>query len=226
MCGRIIQAGFGGMKIVMGMPDDPRIKKPRYNGAPSQDLVVIRRHPNIGENQPDLLRWGLIPYWVKDEKGGRKPINARAEGIAGAAMFKAAYAKRRCLVPVNGFFEWKAIKGVKAKQPFAIAMRDDSPFALAGIWENWKHPQTEEWLRTFCVITTTANELVAQIHYRMPVIIPPESYDRWLANIEPDPRDLLVPYPSELMKMWPISTRVNKPENDDANILDEISPTH
>jgi len=222
MCGRIIQAGFGGMKIMMGTPDDPRIKKPRYNGAPSQDLVVIRRHPKTGENEIDLLRWGLIPYWVKEANPKTKPINATAERVASAPMFKNAYAKRRCLVPVNGFFEWKAIKGQKAKQPYAIAMADDSPFALAGIWENWKHPQTGEWLRTFCIITTTPNELVGEIHDRMPVIIPAESYDRWLANIEPDPRDMLVPFPSELMRMWPISTRVNKPENDDADLLSEV----
>ena len=125
---------------------------------------------------------------------------------------------------INGLFEWKAIKGAKAKQPYAIAMKDDSPFCLAGIWENWKNPDTDEWLRTFCIITTTANELVGQTHDRMPVIIPPEGYERWLANIEPDPRDLLPPFPSELMRMWPISTRVNKPENDDPSILDPFEP--
>jgi putative SOS response-associated peptidase YedK len=102
-------------------------------------------------------------------------------------------------------------------------MQDDSPFALAGIWENWQHPETKEWVRTFCIITTTANELVGQIHDRMPVIIAPESYERWLANIEPDPRDLLVPYPSADMKMWPISTRVNKPDHDDADLLTPVS---
>jgi putative SOS response-associated peptidase YedK len=186
MCGRIIQSGFGAMKIQMGTPDDPRIWKPRYNGAPSQDLVVIRRHPKTGETQPDMLRWGLI-------------------------------------VPVNGFFEWKAVKGAKTRQPYAIAMQDDSPFALAGIWENWQYHETKEWVRTFCIITTTANELVGQIHDRMPVIIAPESYERWLANIEPDPRDLLVPYPSADMKMWPISTRVNKPDHDDADLLTPVS---
>jgi putative SOS response-associated peptidase YedK len=151
-----------------------------------------------------------------------KPINATAERVASAPMFKSAYAKRRCIVPVNGFFEWKAIKGAKAKQPFAIGMSDGRPFGLAGVWENWKHPETQEWLRTFCIITTTANELVGQIHDRVPVIIPAKSYDRWLANIEPDPRDLLVPYPSELMRMWPISTRMNKPDNDDPSILDPV----
>ena len=118
--------------------------------------------------------------------------------------------KRRCLLPIDNFFEWKAIKGAKAKQPYAIGMKSGEPFALAGIWENWKRPGTEEWVRTFCVITTTANELVGRHPDRMPVIIPPESYDRWLSTLEPDPRDLLVPFPSELMRMWPISTRVNK----------------
>jgi putative SOS response-associated peptidase YedK len=103
-------------------------------------------------------------------------------------------------------------------------MKDDSPFCLAGIWENWKSPDTDEWLRTFCIITTTANELVGHLHDRMPVIIPPASYERWLANIEPDPRDLLIPFPSDLMRMWPISTRVNKPENDDPDILKPFEP--
>jgi hypothetical protein len=105
-----------------------------------------------------------------------------------------------------------------------LSLREGFAFTLyaSARWENWKHPQTGEWLRTFCIITTTANELVSQIHDRMPVIIPTDDYERWLANIEPDPRDLLVPYPSGLMKMWPISTRVNKPENDDADLLTPI----
>src|SRR5207249_2854397 len=94
---------------------------------------------------------------------------------------------------------------------------------LAGIWENWQKPGTEEWIRSFAVITTTANELVSDIHDRMPVIIPPEAYDRWLSAVEPDPRDLLVPFPATLMTMWPISTRVNKPDNDDADILDAVA---
>ena len=101
-------------------------------------------------------------------------------------------------------------------------MKSGEPFALAAIWENWRVPGTEEWLRTFCIITTDANELVAEIHDRMPVIIPPEANDGCLSPIEPDPRDLLVPYPSEPMTMWPISTRVNKPDNDDAAILEPV----
>ncbi len=139
-------------------------------------------------------------------------------------MFRDAYKLRRCIVPIDNFFEWKAIKGAKAKQPYAIAMQDRQPFGVAGIWENWKRPGTEDWVRTFCIITCPANALVAEIHDRMPVILPPDAHDRWLACIEPDPRDVLVPYPPNLMTMWPISTRVNKPDNDDRSLLQPVAP--
>ena len=135
--------------------------------------------------------------------------------------FRDAYRRRRCIVPVDGFFEWKAIKGQKAKQPYAIAMKDGAPFGIAGIWENWKDPTSGEWIRTFAIITTDANELVADIHDRMPVILAPVDYARWLGE-EPDPRDLMRPFPADLMHMWPISTRVNKPENDDPSIVEPI----
>lgn len=223
MCGRIVQSGFAGFKILVGTPDDSRVKKPRYNGAPSQDLLVIRRHPDTGEYQSDFLRWGLIPSWVKEPKPRTKPINATAERVASAPMFQAAYAQRRCLVPVNGFFEWRKIKGSGPSQPYAIGMKDNSPFALAGLWENWQHPETGEWLRTFCIVTCPANALVADIHDRMPVIIQPADYDRWLGNIEPDPRDLLVPYAADLMRMWPVSSRVNSPKNDDPDLVTPVS---
>jgi putative SOS response-associated peptidase YedK len=107
------------------------------------------------------------------------------------------------------------------KQPYAIAMKDGSPFGLAGLWENWRNPRTNQWERSFAIITVPSNELVAQIHDRMPAILKPESYDRWL-SLEPDPRDLLITYPSEPMTMWLISTRVNKPENDDPSLLDRV----
>src|SRR5438552_3602 len=113
---------------------------------------------------------------------------------------------------------------MKAKLLFAIAMRDGSPFGITGIWENWKEPSSGEWLRTFAIITIPPSELVGQIHDRMPAILRPADYDRWLGD-EPDPRDLLEAFPAELMRMWPISTRVNKPENDDASILEPIEAT-
>jgi putative SOS response-associated peptidase YedK len=153
--------------------------------------------------------------------GGRKPINAKCETVGTLPTFRDAYRLRRCILPVDGFYEWKAIKGQRAKQPYAIAMKDGAPFGIAGLWENWKDPAFGEWIRTFAVITTDANELVADIHDRMPAILAPGDYTRWLSD-EPDPRDLMRPFPARLMRMWPISTRVNKPENDDPSIIEPI----
>jgi putative SOS response-associated peptidase YedK len=158
---------------------------------------------------------------ARTRRVGRKPINAKFETLRGLPTFRDAYRKRRCIVPVDGFFEWKAIKGQTAKQPYAIAMNDGVPFGIAGIWENWKPPASGEWIRTFAIITTDANELVADIHDRMPVILAPGDYARWLGE-EPDPHDLMQHFPAELMRMWPISTRVNKPENDDHSIVEPI----
>lgn len=166
--------------------------QPRYNGAPSQDFWVIRRHPETGRYHRDRLVWGLIPSWCKDAKGGRKPINAKAETVSQLPSFRAAYAKRRCLVPVENFFEWR--KTTPPKQPFALGMADGSPFALAAIWKNWKYRETGEYVRTFCILTCPANDLIASIHDRMPVIIPSNAYERWLSPIEADPRDLLLPF--------------------------------
>jgi putative SOS response-associated peptidase YedK len=226
MCGRVIQSSapirYG---IVDGMNvRDSRVHNypPRWNGAPSQDLLVIRLNHKTGEVSLDPLRWGLIPYWCQDPKGGRKPINAKCETVRTLPSFREAYHKRRCIVPVDGFFEWKAIKGQKAKQPYAIAMKDGSPFGIAGLWENWRDPTSGEWMRTFAIITTDANELVAEIHVRMPLIFAPTDYTRWLSD-EPDPGDLMRPFPAEPMRMWPISTRVNKPENDDPSIVEPIA---
>jgi putative SOS response-associated peptidase YedK len=182
---------------------------------------VIRRNHQTSQVSLDPLRWGLIPYWFEDPKGGRKPINAKSETIRTLPTFRDAYRRRRCIIPVDGFFEWKAIKGQKVKQPYAIAMKDGSPFGLGGLWENWKDPASGEWIRTFTIITTDANELVAEIHDRMPLIVGPSDYVRWLSD-EPDPSDLLRPFPAEPMRMRPISTRVNKPENDDSSILEPI----
>jgi putative SOS response-associated peptidase YedK len=204
MCGRVIQSsGLLHYAFIEGMNvRDSRVYNypPRWNAAPSQDLLVIRRNHRTGEVSLDPLRWGLIPHWCNDPSGGRKPINAKCETVRTLPTFRDAYRLRRCIVPVDGFFEWKAIKGQKAKQPHAIAMKDGKPFGIGGIWENWKHPESEEWTRTFAIITTDANALVADIHDRMPLILAPESYGRWLGD-EPDPADLMRPLPAELMRM-------------------------
>jgi putative SOS response-associated peptidase YedK len=225
MCGRVIQSG-GPLRygIVAGMDmRDSRVHNYplRWNGAPSQDLLVIRRNHKTGEISLDPLRWGLIPHFCADPKGGRKPINAKCETVRTLTSFRDAYRRRRCIVPVDGFFEWKAIKGQKAKQPYTIALKDGSPFGLGGLWDNWKDPGSGEWIRTFTIITTDANELVAEIHDRMPLILAPGNYVRWLSD-KPDPGDLLRPYLAEPMRTWPISTRVNKPENDDPSIVEPI----
>ena len=223
MCGRVIQSsGPLRLAIVEGLDAIDRRGgnlRPRYNAAPSQELLVIRQNHKTDERSLDLIKWGLIPYWCQDPKGGRRPINAKAESISTLPMFRDAYRLRHCIVPVDGFFEWRAISGARAKQPYAIAMKDGSPFGLAGLWENWKNPGTGEWERTFAIITVPSNELVGQIHDRMPAILEPAGYERWLGP-EPDPHDLLLTYPSEPMTMWPISTRVNKPENDDPTLLE------
>ena len=226
MCGRIIQSSEPlRLAIVDGLDvSDSRMGNivPRYNAAPSQELLIIRENHRAGGRSLDLIKWGLIPYWCQDPKGGRRPITAKAESVSSLPMFRDAYYSRRCIVPVDGFFEWRAIRGARSKQPYAIAMKGGSSFGLAGLWENWKNPTTGEWERTFAVITVRSNELVAQIHNRMPAILEARSYDRWL-GLERDPHDLLISYPSEPMTMWPISTRVNKPENDDPAILDRTA---
>jgi putative SOS response-associated peptidase YedK len=186
MCGRIIQScGPLHYAFVDGMNvRDNRVHNylPRWNAAPSQDLLVIRRNHRTGEVALDPLRWGLIPHWRSDTSGGRKPINAKCETVRSLPTFRDAYGLQSCIVPVDGFFEWKAIKGQKTKQPYAIAMKSGKPFGIGGIWENWKEPAGGEWIRTFAIITTDANPLVAEIHDRMPLILAPEDYSRWLGD--------------------------------------------
>jgi putative SOS response-associated peptidase YedK len=185
---------------------------PRYNGSPGQDYPLIVREPDEPGGMFVVARWGFIPRWSRNSK--IKPINATAEKIAASGMFRSAYRSHRALMPIDGFFEWRATK--PPKQPYAIAMKDGKPFCLAAIWEESKQG------RTFAVVTCPANELVGQIHHRMPVIIAAADYDRWLSDAEPGPPDLLRPYPAELMTMWPISTRVNRPTSSDPEILDPI----
>jgi putative SOS response-associated peptidase YedK len=200
MCGRVIQkSGPLRLAIVEGLDvSDSRLGNVprRYNAVPSQELLVIRQNHKTGERSLDLIKWGLTPYWCIDPRGGRKPINTKAESVAKLPMFREAYAQRRCIVPVDGFFEWRAIKGARAKQPYAIAMKDGSPFGLAGLGELAQ----SEHRRLGAIITVPSNELVGQIHDRMPAILEPAGYDRWL-GLEPDPHDLLITYPSEPMMM-------------------------
>jgi putative SOS response-associated peptidase YedK len=220
MCGRYaITTAPEAIRRLFQLPGPTPNFAPHYNAAPGQDLPVIRLHPESGERTLGTLRWGLIPYWSKDPKIAWKTINARGEKVATTPAFRDAYKRRRCLVPADAFYEWKA--NGKTKQPYAIAMRDRQPFAFAGLWENCKDPKSEDWLRTFTILTTKPNEIVAPLHDRMPVVLVPADYDQWL-DTSRDPASLIRPYPLDDMVTWPVSTRVNKPENDDAAILDRM----
>jgi putative SOS response-associated peptidase YedK len=188
-----------------------------YNIAPSQEVLAIRYNPETKQRTLDRLRWGLVPYWANDEKIGFKTINARAEMVDIAHSFRSAFKKRRCLIPADGFYEWKKVIG--GKIPYSIEMKDDSPFVFAGLWEGWQNPETQEWLRTCTIITGQPNELVAEIHTRMPVILPPETHDEWLSGEAG--KDFLRPFPAEEMKIRAVSTRINKPENNDPELLQE-----
>jgi putative SOS response-associated peptidase YedK len=188
-----------------------------YNIAPSQEVLAIRLNPETKQRSLDRLRWGLVPYWAKDEKIGFKTINARAETIDTAHSFRSAFKKRRCLIPADGFYEWKKVIG--GKIPYSIEMKDGSPFVFAGLWEGWQNPETQEWLRTCTIITGQPNELVAEIHTRMPVILTAETQERRL--IGEAGKEILVPFPAEVMKIRAVSRRVNKPENNDPGLLEE-----
>ena len=190
----------------------PKSISPRYNIAPSQPVAVV---PNTGQNQIDFFIWGLIPSWAKDPKIGNRLINARAETLAEKPSFRAAYRRRRCLVLADGFFEWRK-QSDKTKVPMYIQMASQTPFAFAGLWEEW-HSDYGDQLLSCTIITTEPNELLASIHNRMPVILPPEAFDQWLDPAEqPASRlqPLLQPFPADQMAAYPVSTFVNNPRNE------------
>jgi putative SOS response-associated peptidase YedK len=153
--------------------------RPSWNVAPTMDVPVVRLHPETRERHLDLLRWGLVPFNTSDLKSARKPINARSETVATSPMFRAAFARRRCLVPAAAFYEWKATPA--GKEPFAITRADGDPLAFAGIWEGWRAPDGEV-LRTFAILTTAANRQMSALHDRMPVILERETWPVWVGE--------------------------------------------
>ncbi|TGQ83749.1 SOS response-associated peptidase [Mesorhizobium sp. M8A.F.Ca.ET.207.01.1.1] len=203
---------------------------PRYNGAPGLDYPLIINDVVRDAVEPVLgpvfkmMRWGFIPHFAKARTEGFKHINARAEGVATNGIFKNAYRSRRALMPVTGYFEWQDIFGTgKNKWPYAIAMADDQPFCLAAIWQTWRDRGTGEDVDSFGIVTCEPNSMMAKVHNRMPVILKREDYGRWLGD-EPDPADLMKPFPSELMKMWRIDRKVGNSKHDTPDILDEVPP--
>jgi len=194
---------------------------PRYNIAPSQPVAVV---PNDGKHQLDFYIWGLIPSWAKDPSIGNRMINARAETLREKPSFRAAFRRRRCLIPADGFYEWKAEPGKKSKTPMYVHMKSGEPFTFAGLWESWNSPDGSTIL-SCTIITTGPNALMQKIHNRMPVILPASSYDRWLEPAEVDPsrlEALLQPYPAEDMIAYPVSTLVNSPANDLAACIEPV----
>ena len=194
----------------------------RYNVAPTQDAPVAVQTAE-GKREIRMLRWGLIPWWAKDESGAGKMINARAEGVATKPAFREAFKQRRCLVPVSGFYEWQKTGDSKRKQPWYIRVRGGEPFCMAGVWERWKSPDRGD-VHTFAVITTEPNDLMRPLHDRMPVILPPSSFDRWLNH--DGPADslacMLMPFPAAAMEAYRVSTRVNSPRIDDAGCVEPL----
>jgi putative SOS response-associated peptidase YedK len=196
----------------------------RWNVAPGDEVATIRQDRSEPKRTFARMRWGLIPYWAKDASIGNKAINAVAETAAEKPVFREAIRKRRCLIPANGFYEWKKI-GAKDKQAYNIGMADDSVFAFAGLWERWKNPAGGV-IVSCTILTTEANPLLQEIHDRMPVILRPEDYDLWLdpGVTAPDRvADMLKPFDGRLMKVYPVSNAVNRAENDGPECAEEVS---
>ena len=230
MCGRFTQRmSWQELHEQMDLVGTPLNLRPRYNIAPSQDVAAVRGSDN--GRALSMLRWGLIPAWTKDPAIGHKLINARSETAAEKPSFRSAYRHRRCLIPADGFYEWR--REGKTRRPWLFTLKDGAPFAFAGLWETWTVPEDAaltgslaergpgDAVETCTILTTAANETVAAVHGRMPVILPPDAWDAWLAG-EDVP---LAPYPAGDMTAHPVSTHVNRPANDDPRCIEPVALT-
>jgi len=221
MCGRFtLRTSTKDIVKAFGLTDAPNFQS-RYNIAPTQQVAAIKLDPLRGVRRLSLLRWGLIPSWADDPSIGSRMINARAESVAVKPAFRQAFKKGRCLVVADGFFEWKKVG--TGKQPYYVRLKDDEPFAFAGLSEHWH--RDDQTIDSATIITTEANELMAGIHDRMPVILSPDDYDLWL---EPDLHgqgkllEMLRPYPADGMIAFPVSTIVNNPRNETKECIEPV----
>jgi putative SOS response-associated peptidase YedK len=199
--------------------DMPRFA-PSYNVAPQSFQLVVRLSSDGGRREAALLRWGLVPSWAKDARIGLNTVNARAEEVAAKPAFRSALKKRRCLIPADAYYEWQRL-GNKTKRPFPIALQSGEPYAFAGLWETWQAPEGA-LLETFTILTTAPNSLTEPIHDRMPVIVEPKDYDRWMDPSTAPPLDLLRPYPAEHMRSWQVSEQVGNVRNNAPSLLAEV----
>ena len=217
MCGRyVITSPPAAIRALFGYPEQPNFP-PRYNVAPTQPVPIVR--PADGQRHFALVRWGLIPAWVKDPKGFSLLINARAESVLDKPAFRNAMRRRRCLIPADGFYEWRETGG--RKQAFFVRRKDGAPFAFAGLYETWTGPNGEE-LDTAAIVTTNANRTLSVIHDRMPVILPVEAFDLWLdcSKVDaPTATAILVPARDDSMEAYQVSPAVNRVANDTAALI-------
>ncbi len=223
MCGRYSQTSSPDVvRALLGYEERPNFPR-RYNIAPSQPLAIVRLFE--GRRQFVLVRWGLIPSWVKDPRQFALLINARGETVNDKPAFEAAMRYRRCLIPADGFYEWQRTGG--RSRPFHIRRRDRAPIAFAGLWEAWMGPNGEE-LETAAIVTTQANSTLAPIHGRMPVIVPPEAFDRWLDHRAVDAQcasALIAPAGDDELEAYEVSPAVNHAANDSPSLIEPVDAT-
>ncbi len=214
MCGRFtLTVNPAELQDKFGNYTFPKKFAPRFNIAPTQPVLAI---PNNDKFKADFFVWGLIPMWAKDPSIGNRLINARGETVAEKPSFRGSLKYKRCLILADGFYEWKAQPGKKSKTPFFIHMKDRKPFAIAGLWDIWNSPDGSS-IKSCTLITTEPNDLMAMIHDRMPVILHPRDYGKWLDPAPQTPDQLLPmikPFPADQMDAYPVSTLVNKASND------------
>ena len=191
-----------------------------WNVAPTQGALVVRINPDTKERSLDVLSWGFVPFSTKDLKKAQRPINARSETAATSSVFRNAFQKRRCLVPASAFYEWVDLPD--RKQPYAIARRDGTPLALAGLWESWRD-NAGDVLRTFTILTTSANADLASLHNRMPVVVEEEDWRAWLGEVPRDPAPLLRPADAGVLEAWPVGQAVNNVRHNGAELLARIA---
>jgi len=220
MCGRYtVTSAPEALRALFRYAEKPNFP-PRYNIAPTQPIAVVRLAE--GKRQYALVRWGLLPSWVKDPKAFSLLINARGESVIDKPAFRAAMKRRRCLIPADGFYEWQATGG--RKRPFYVRAKSGAPLAFAGLWETWTGPNGEE-VDSAAIVTTRANKTLAPIHERMPVIVPEEAFDLWLNTNEVDAQTaaaLIAPAPDALLEAFEITTAVNRTANDNAKLVEPL----
>ena len=214
MCGRFAFYSPAEAAAALFGVDAVASSEPRYNIAPTQPVPAIRCREGQ-EREFVMLRWGLIPYWAKDPSIGNRLINARAETVAEKPAFRDAYQRRRCIILADGFYEWQ--KEAAGKTPYFITLANGEPFAFAGLWERWTDRDTGELLQTATIVTTAANDFIARLHDRMPVILQPDTATAWLAR-EPNLLDAVRADPPEL-QAWPVDRKVNNARNEGADLV-------